>query len=362
MLTVNRKSLINGLNKCKLVAGTSGNVGLASIGDTLTLTSVADFHTLQVDIDATGKIEPAVINLGDFLKRAKASKTETAHLATDDETVTINGGRVEYTLPIEADTLDTDDIGFVNPDTYPAETLLAGLSNCREAMARESTRYAINGVLIEGGRRLVATDGRRMVVADISSTAAQETAIMPGLLVAALTKILKGSGDIRIEVTPSTATANRPSPAIAVAGDGWRISAVGVEGSFPDYKGIIPADGVQYEIDGKIASEIIKGVAIATDEDSRGMRLDFNGAAITATCRAGGKTATADIPAATENTRDFKGAINPVFMLDAIKHLSADRFVIDVQTPIDGHWVCRPYKITGKHQPDTTWIVMPVRT
>ena len=36
-------------------------------------------------------------------------------------------------------------------------------------MAKETTRYAINGVLLEvkNGARLVATDGRRLVVTDL---------------------------------------------------------------------------------------------------------------------------------------------------------------------------------------------------
>ncbi len=108
------------------------------------------------------------------------------------------------------------------------------------AAAKESTRYAINGILWERqGKKLmmVATDGRRLAkaVGPLEKSAGDEIvqAIVPAKAIALLNRMLHG-GDEQVEVKLNRNQMLARTPRAV-------ISSVLVEGHFPKYDDVIPA-------------------------------------------------------------------------------------------------------------------------
>ncbi|MFT3683431.1 MAG: DNA polymerase III subunit beta [Phycisphaerales bacterium] len=98
--------------------------------------------------------------------------------------------------------------------TVPAGTLLRLVNRTSFATARETSRYAINGVLFKrDGKKLemVATDGRRLALCRASLKAAGEgtgvtSAIIPTKALGLLTKVAHDpEGNVRIAITDNKA-------------------------------------------------------------------------------------------------------------------------------------------------------------
>ena len=147
----------------KLVAGNAG--GAKTLTLVATDMELALQYTLtQVDIAAAGV---ALIPAGKLSEIVNNSPDDTLTLETTGDSTTIKGSDAHYKV-----------FGY-NPEEFPPITgfdgepdfaLTAGsfrqlLDRTRFAAAREMTRYAINGVLLERkGKKisLVATDGHRL--------------------------------------------------------------------------------------------------------------------------------------------------------------------------------------------------------
>jgi DNA polymerase-3 subunit beta len=122
------------------------------------------------------------------------------------------------------------------------EQLQEGIEQCLFATAKESTRYAINGVLWEiKGKKLtlVATDGRRLARTrvNLKSAAAQlakSTIIMPAKTMSLLGRLSSGDkGVVGIKLVDNQALIKCGNVVI---------SSNLVEGNFPKYEDIIPTD------------------------------------------------------------------------------------------------------------------------
>lgn len=233
------------------------------------------------------------------------------------------------------------------------------------ATARETSRYAINGVLMKSeGKKLemVATDGRRLaharaaIGADSSADAAI-ACIIPSKALGLVIKLISGhDADVRIAVTDNQAffslgdDADRPDAQVA---------CTLVEGAFPPYEDVIPKDqDRKATFDVGALSSAFRRAALLTNEESRGVRMSFQ--------KSGGKGATlklssrapemgeAEITVGLDafDGDDIEIGFNPHFMLDALKVLETDRVVFEMKAPN------KPG--TMRSESDFVYVVMPV--
>ncbi|MDD5326634.1 MAG: DNA polymerase III subunit beta [Phycisphaerae bacterium] len=155
--------------------------------------------------------------------------------------------------------------------------LQAGIRQCLFATAKESTRYALNGVLWEiKGKKLslVATDGRRLARCKVSlaSTPSEQVAktkiIVPAKTMALLDRI--GDGDK--DVVAVKLVDNRILFGCANA----VISSNLVEGNFPKYEDIIPQDyDKKLALSTEAVLSAVRRAALLTSEESRGIKLSI---------------------------------------------------------------------------------------
>ncbi len=187
------------------------------------------------------------------------------------------------------------------------------------AAARESTRYAINGVLweVEGDKlTLAATDGRRLSVchAKLEQPATHDIpqAIVPTKALSLLMR-LSADEDLPVDVK---ITSNQ----IRLKVGGAVLSTSLVEGHFPKYQDVIPADCDRtVELDTSEFHSALRRAALLTNEESKGVRLSFGAGELTLSSRAAEQgEATISLPIRySGETTDI--GFNPVFLTDVLR-------------------------------------------
>lgn len=265
----------------------------------------------------------------------------TLTIETDDETCTIRGADAEFKL----NTFSVSDFPKIpsfaeisagsagapaakcvfQTDTAAFESLIG---RTLFAAARENSRYAINGVLMNrDGKKLemVATDGRRLALATttLNGKPAGEDAhcIVPAK---ALSMVLKLMGDaeepVHVAVTDNQAVfamGDDPADSRAVLATNL------VEGAFPPYEDVIPKDqDIRVGFDRDVLASAVRRAALLTNEESRGVRLAFNGAE--KTLRLSSRSpemgeAKVDVGLMSYDGSDIEIGFNPQFLTDALK-------------------------------------------
>jgi DNA polymerase-3 subunit beta len=245
------------------------------------------------------------------------------------------------------------------PDFEGASELEVKLGKLQEGIeltvfsaARESTRYALNGILWEvAGKKLqlVATDGRRLAKATVSLEKAAKLpegrVIVPAKTMALLDKIPQ-----RDETTVSVRFVNNQ---IVLACETVVVSSNLVEGNFPKYEDIIPKDyenKITLPTDAVLSA--VRRAALLANEDSRGIRLALDKGSLIFTSRAP-ETGDAQVDMAADyNGEPMEIGFNPQFLIDVLRVIETDTFELHLgQSDRPGLFKCGPNYL---------YIVMPV--
>jgi DNA polymerase-3 subunit beta len=227
-----------------------------------------------------------------------------------------------------------------DPQQYPAipgfegdaelqvmlENLQVGIEETVFAVARESTRYALNGILWEvSGKKLflVATDGRRLAKATValekSAKLPEGRIIVPAKTMALLDKIsVHDGGMVSIRFVNNQ---------IVLACETVVVSSNLVEGNFPKYEDIIPKDhDKKLTLSTSTVLSAVRRAALLANEDSKGIKLALDKGSLVFTSRAP-ETGDAQIDMAVE----YSGApieigFNPQFLIDVLRVIKDDEF------------------------------------
>jgi DNA polymerase-3 subunit beta len=155
------------------------------------------------------------------------------------------------------------------------EQLHLGIQQSLFATAKESSRYAINGVLWEvKGKKLmlVATDGRRLARCrvDLEKAPAKELAdrriIVPAKTMALLEKIgTQDKESVAVKLVENQ---------VLIRYGNVVISSNLVDGNFPKYEDIIPTDyDKKLTLSTEAVLSAVRRAALLTSEESKGIRL-----------------------------------------------------------------------------------------
>ncbi|MGD9689998.1 MAG: DNA polymerase III subunit beta [Phycisphaerales bacterium] len=237
--------------------------------------------------------------------------------------------------------------------THSAGAMLTLINRTVFATARETSRYAINGVLLKReGKKLemVATDGRRLALC--RSTLKGEagagggkagdgatSCIVPSKALNMFTRVASNPEEtVRVVVTE-----NRVffafEEAVEEKGKTPRaravLSSALVEGAFPPYEEVIPRDQ-----DKKITAareELIAAVreaSILTNEESRGVRMSFSAKKkelrLTSRAPEMGESEI-DVTLSAYEGDDLEISFNPQFLADALKMVDEPEVMIELK-------------------------------
>jgi len=221
------------------------------------------------------------------------------------------------------------------------------------AAARESTRYAFNGVLFTVKAKkinLVSTDGRRLAMAKgdlISDKLPKEgaKAIVPAKALSLLDKLIDDPEEsLAVQVRENQIIFHSPSATL---------TSNLVEGQFPPFEDVIPKD-----CDKKMTAatadllSAVRRAALLTTEESKGVRMHFSKKGLVLTSRSpDAGEATVNFPCKYEGA-EIEIGFNPNFLTEALKVVDMDEISLEMTAPN------RPGLLKGG--PNFLYVIMPV--
>jgi DNA polymerase-3 subunit beta len=272
-------------------------------------------------------------------------------------------------------------VGGTGPDAaksvfaHTAAGLMDLVSRTVFATARETSRYAINGVLMKrDGKKLemVATDGRRLAVSRSQLAGGKGggggetvTCIVPTKALNILSKLARdGEETVRVAISEARIffafeqalpgggkdPDKHPAPRAV-------LSSTLVEGSFPPYEDVIPKDQ-----DKRITATrdelgaAVRKASVLTNEESRGVRMAFSSKnkRLTLSSRApemGESEISVDL--AGYEGEDIEISFNPTFITDVLRVVPQEQVIVELKAPN------KPGLIRSETN-DFLYVVMPV--
>lgn len=222
------------------------------------------------------------------------------------------------------------------------------------AAARESTRYAFNGVLVFAASKritLVATDGRRLAMAR-GDLAGGEKLPKEGRRAIVPAKAL-GLVDKLIEDPEAPIAVQLRENQVLFRSERATLTTNLIEGQFPPYEDVIPKTA-----DKKMTASTpdflsaIRRASLLTTEESRGVRMQFSRSGLVLSSRSPDSgEATVTFPCKYDGA-DLEVAFNPVFLMDALKVVDGDEVVLELTAEN------RPGLLRGGAE--FTYVIMPV--
>lgn len=335
--------------------------------------------TIMTRVPAASDLPACVVPCSELARRIKASRNANCTLQLDGEhdQLVINGGLVEHAIH----TLPVEDFPVVPVQTggqiirVQAEELKAALKTASMAMSRVPGRYAVDAILAESdgkGLRLVATDGRRLVIAELeqAETDFQGQVILPKPWIAVANRLADPKQDetLALNIDPQPDRDGKPQPArVSLVGTEWSLSGTAHDGFFPIYRDVVPKSGKRFVVDRELFLSTLNEVTLATDLDSKGVGLELTAEQVALSASSAEKdSATGSVPVITTNasTRKIVTAFNPGFLREAVRSLDCQRVVIDVQpnqrSKLDGSIIQKPGLIYPEDGTPVQWVVMPV--
>jgi len=290
------------------------------------------YHVTAVQIEEPGEALVPADRLGGIVRESSGEDALT--IETEKQNVHVRGAGSHFKV-----------FGY-DPGEYPAvaefteepdfrvsaEALAQMISRTLFATAKVHSHYAMSGVLWEASGKkleLVATDGHRLAKAKGSlakSAGGGHSAIGPIKLMSLLQRIAAdGQETLDVKVLENQILV-RAARAVLVSSL--------VQGNFPKYGDVIPKDCDRkatlnrFEFDHRI-----RQAALLTNEESRGVRLSFEGEQVTLSSRAP-ETGEAEVtcPAAYEG-EPIEIAFNPTFLTDVLRVIGTDEVSLEMSAP-----------------------------
>ncbi len=225
------------------------------------------------------------------------------------------------------------------------------------AAARETSRYAINGVLWEKqGKRLfmVATDGRRLARsggAIVEASSGDFQIIVPAKALTVLEKVFSAPPDgegwgIDIKVMPNQ---------ILMRSGDRLLSSVLVEGHFPKYQDVIPkSSDKRATLDREEFFHAVRQAALLTTEESRAVKLQFTPDKLVITSQSPEQgDARIEMPISFDG-EELEIGFNPAFVNEALKVCPNGDVYLEMQESL------RPGVLCGEDKADFLYVIMPV--
>jgi len=313
-----------------------------------------DYVLSQVDVSAEGE---AVVEAERLAAIVRESGDDVLVLESKETTCEIRGADSHFKVYGQDPKQYPKVPSFGQGQPHLAislEQLQMGIEQCLFATAKESSRYAINGVLWEvKGKKLVlvATDGRRLARCRVdlqqapAGEAAEKKIIIPAKTMALLQKLgPREKASVAVKFVDNQ---------VLLSCANVVISSNLVEGNFPKYEDIIPSD---YDKKLTLATEgSLSGVrraALLTSEESKGIKLSLTREAIIfsgSSPEAG--AAEVSMPVQYDG-EPVEIGFNPQFLSDALRVIRTPDFELELGQPD------RPGVI--KSGGDFLYVLMPI--
>ncbi len=323
----------------------------------------------RITVDVTAAEPGRVLVPGRLLADiVRALPDQPVDLRLEGSRVVLTCGAARFTLP----TLPVEDYPALPPmpttaGSLESDVFAAAVAQVALAAGRDDTLPVLTGVRIEiDGEQLTlaATDRYRLAVRTLTWRPEQPgltaAVLIPARTLAETAKALTGGP----EVTLSLTTGGAGEGMIGFAGGGRRTTSRLLEGEFPKYRSLLPAErSAAATIDTAPFVEAVKRVALVAARNAP-VRLGFSAEGVV--LEAGGADdaqASERLECGWEGEDDMATAFNPQYLLDGLSAVDSDTTTLAFTGPT------KPVVLTGKRQPDVgsgevadyRYLLMPVR-
>jgi len=253
------------------------NVLLSIQGSKLSITAtdleVEMVAEAEVKSEGSGDITVPGRKLHDIFRALPEGSSVEFSLSGDR--LTVKAGRSRFTLSTlrAADFPTIDEIAAKQTLRLNKADLRRLVEKTHFSMAQQDVRYYLNGLLFETEKkrlRAVATDGHRLALSEVDLLGAatrDEQLIVPRKGVLELSRLLDGDGEVQLALG-----ANH----IRVQLDGVRLTSKLIDGRFPEYSRVVPAQPKNViKADRNLFRQALQRTAILSNEKYRGVRLEL---------------------------------------------------------------------------------------
>jgi len=307
-------------------------------------------RTERVEIEREGGVLIPADKLTQIVRAEDNEPTLT--LEAEDDLLHIRGADAHFQLRgfPAADFIDIPGYAAVERPTSGARSFTARAGALGElvrrtlfAAAKENSRYAINGVLMErDGKKLefVSTDGRRLALSRTTLDSAEGEPVAPIVPAKALSLLSKLLDD--------------PNEPVGVAVSDQQIAfAVGlepgadestaravlcsnlIEAAFPPYEDVIPKDqNIKVGFDRDTLASAVRRAALLTNEESRGVRMAFSGEGRTLELSSRVPEmgeAKIDVELSSYEGDDIEIGFNPSYIVDGLKVIDQPEVTVEMK-------------------------------
>ncbi len=309
---------------------------------------------IKVDNGTDGEMTVPARKLLDICRGLPADSAIKINLK--GEKAVVRSGKSRFTLI----TMPTGDFPAIEASEWgetfevSQKALKSLLDTTQFCMAHQDVRYYLNGLLIElDGKtlRAVATDGHRMAMSEIDlaeSGGANRQIIVPRKGVLELTRFLEDSD----EPTKISLGTNH----IRVQLPGLTFTSKLVDGRFPDYNKVIPANqGKELLIDRQSFRDALSRAAILSNEKYRGVRLTLSDGKLTITAHNPEQEEAEEELAVDYSGDEMEIGFNVNYMIEAAGALDTEQVKLGLNDPNSSCTLVTP------DSSGALYVIMPMR-
>jgi DNA polymerase III subunit beta len=335
---ISKESLLEGLQKVQHVVSNRTTLPILSNVMIVAKNGRLQFTTTDLDVGITGFVDANVDKEGSTTLPAKKLVGIVRELPASEVEISVDGKNIASikcgAAFFKVHGLSEDEFppfpSFEGAKEFAIQqnNIRDGLRKTSYAISTDETRYVLNGIFTsfrEGKMTLVATDGRRLAVAesDLEFPVSHETdVIIPTKAVQELMRHLSSEGEMILRLSD-----NQVSFAI---GDTLLVSKL-IEGNYPNYKQVIPSETNQrVELPREALLETVRRVSLLSSEKSNSVKMLFsdNKVEISANSPDVGE-AREEMPVKYE-AKAIQVAFNPEFLMAPLKNLENETIYLDL--------------------------------
>ncbi len=213
------------------------------------------------------------------------------------------------------------------------EKLRAMLKKTAFAVSADESRFVLNGIffsLKDHRATLVATDGRRLALTDGEAeipTESQGDFIVPTKAINELTRLLQGTGNLELNFSENQVAFTLK----AENGFDTVITSKLVDGSYPNYRQVIPADPQErVALPREELLAALKRAEIMTSDKSNSVKLAFGRNQLTITANTPEVGEGQETLAINYKGKEMAIAFNPTYLMDPLRAVECEEVYFEL--------------------------------
>lgn len=349
MITIERKALIAALTQVnKAIENRNtypilANVHLIATGDKLSIRATDLEIEITTSVACQGDLTPTTASAKKLLDIARKAGSEITMMLEADRLL-VKSGRSRFKVAV----IDPGGFPTLSQPEYTATgtlDLAALLAPVKFAMSAADTRYYLNGVYLhtsEGGRvRAVATDGHRL-----AAVFGPEMELAEGIIIPSKTVGLIPEGQIKFDVGAGRVR--------FTAGETVIVSKL-VEGSYPNYEAVIPANNdKRLTVNRQALRDAVDRVGVlASDRGGRAVKMDVAPDQVVLFIANDNEQATDEI-AAEYDSEPIAVGYNSQYLAEMLGAIDGEKVMFELSDSMS------PARVTCDN-PDWSGVMMPMR-